>query len=637
MFTSSRWIRRWRLFPLWMIVLIFSVGSTLRAGSDCGLESCADSDCDAVFEGCGTVLSGCALLLTGMPDCSSSCGRSSTTAKSDAATKKYVRYMLAEPAKALWIGKIVTLAPQANSANEVVSQPWQYFQQGLLSAAQLQDALETIRTGTWQESALQQSCREQFSAQSLCYRSGGRLERLSADSSRWPVPSVFAEHPIALYLKQDSENEQQWQGRVDSQRTPHLPGFPVAALRFQTHPASSARVFLSDASINSVLGGRYALSASRENAQLPCHGSFIQRVVPWFPHNTRESVADTKIQASWSTRKECYQRNLPMSAEQYGEDTLNPNVVINQANPLSNGQMLLRTIQVYDGVLLNDRTLLMFFRETTWPTVSPDPKPWEGWMLLQRHDSPAAQLKAEHFVGNAAPSVTLCKHRDECPVEQMCVQGHCQLPLVQQTPVPATWDEILSHIRKGDNAWKQAESPVESLEIRHTFAFPGDQLEPRGVAWVGESGLRLYHWYRVQQSYQMALDSFWNTVRSKTNTALQDPKHPKILKSVLRAFDRKMQSSLHLVQEYQTLHQYELSCQLAKTAYLTAFIERMAWYELLTPQKEILGDEFRRISDHTNHSVLTDLQKQVLLCQQDDQRKNNTNNPKASSHRREGE
>lgn len=603
--TRTRWIRRWRMIPLLIIVLIFSVGSSFRADSDCGLGSCSEGACDALVEGCAAIaVSGCIQAL-GEIHCSRGCGQSKS-AKADASTRQYPRSLLADFAPSAWKGHLYTLT---HHSKDILQPHWQALQQGTISFAEFSTLLQTIRTGAWNTQTFQQPCKKLTSSpDAVCYRYQEQWKQLVPSNDRDSIPSVFAEYPIKVYLKQDPENELQWQGRVDSQTTPHLPGFPAISLRFHTHPASDARVFLSKLSLTSAIGGKYTLS----RAEASCHPSFAAHNLPWLVDYRPQFTEMVSAQGQWPIRRECYQRDVPIPSEQNKEDEWNQNLLLNQTNPLTNGQMLFRTFELKQGVLIDNRTMLLFHREFWTPSLSKHPIPYEGWIVLHRDEQPPSPYKPEDFVGNPVPVEQSCQHSHECASDSHCRNQRCVFQ-IQRTSVRTTLKDIRTSLAKASLSPLQENIPPGSSNLRNAFLFPGHQLEHRGVEWVGEQAFRLYQLYQSRQTHQRTLEQFFVSAMTQPSPSALEEWSQELGVNLARTAVQKAQILLTIAEQYKALRLPRVTCQVIQHAITATHLERMLLYRLFTSATTPNPQAVQVLLDS---SVVSKIQAAFLPCTQ---------------------
>ncbi len=233
----------------------------------------------------------------------------------------------------------------------------------------------------------------------------------ASNVSQFPIPQGMTELPIAIDLQQDAgaltalpgvpSTASGWSGRIVTDTALHYAGDPKVNLAFATEPtacpanASGATLcqlegFAADISV----GGNYLPAADDTDcSHAPGGVGTYQRVdTPWLiPGFLAGTQAGTN---GLRTRGECRDGILP-----YGVMRADENRRLATANPIPDGRTRKRTLEMIDGFLLNQETMVVLFREVMPSFLGTGDSTFSayGFMLLARAPT---TLPADAFMGN---------------------------------------------------------------------------------------------------------------------------------------------------------------------------------------------------------------------------------------------
>jgi hypothetical protein len=274
-----------------------------------------------------------------------------------------------------WINKITNPnapAPDKRTAadqtqNAFVRQ-WTDFRTNALYTQRQWDALlHATLTGSWEYATVQEACDEQFSesAFALCYlyANGSPNDdgiEIYTDDETLRVPTGVMEMPYTIRLKA-AQAANTYEGRVETPYSLQYPGMPPVTLEFAASPdtcesdtAEACLVPIKTFSSEVLVGGRYVTDGE-------CGESTFEKAdVPWLVPNFVEGTVQP--QGSPRVRKECRESTFPFDgATSLGKKQ---NLSLAGANPIPDGRVRQRTVELMDGVMINADTLLLLVRET---------------------------------------------------------------------------------------------------------------------------------------------------------------------------------------------------------------------------------------------------------------------------------
>ena len=331
------------------------------------------------------------------------------------------------------IDKIRTSASIRTFPNALVRR-WLQFKRNEINLTQFQAILRSIQEQTWNLKNIKALCKKTFSKVGsddiVCYpfASSQGVEVLSISHKEAPIPGGVS----ALNFVMDVEDKasDRWEGRVVTSETLQYPGDPKISITFDGAAGSKSRTSLSSLLVYSDLGGRYQVTK-----QTGCTNTqtFGKQTLPWL---LTDFIGSSTPGSSQLTREryECRQNNIPLqppagASSKERAAIIAKNQSISGANPLPSGRVLRRTIELVDGLLLNNETLIALVRERlTSPFASSGSNSPLGkdvlrygyiWMTRSHHIE-ASELKTK---GNAQ---NICKSNGDCGSSEVCEKGVCQ-------------------------------------------------------------------------------------------------------------------------------------------------------------------------------------------------------------------
>ena len=285
-------------------------------------------------------------------------------------------------------------------------QRWGAFRTGKLNGGweEFQAVLSATETNQWTFPNVEQAC----TFADACYLysdgndTGAGLKVYVADLDATPIPSGATEFPMALNLfTPDDAERERLVGRVVSELALHYSGSPAVEVKFEADPSDTANCdpdvlsncvnFLETGiqgtaiedgfQLDLLVGGRYGLGQSGN-----CMDGFSRRDEPWLvPGFLGEAVQDPvtgNFSRGWceDVRLPGY---MPVVSDITQEDRV-ANASLARANPLPDGSVLPRRVELLDGAMIDQQTLFILFRERYPSFIGGDDLVAYGYMKLER-------------------------------------------------------------------------------------------------------------------------------------------------------------------------------------------------------------------------------------------------------------
>lgn len=190
----------------------------------------------------------------------------------------------------------------------------------------------------------------------------------STSSAAKPVPDGVTQMPMALEL--GAVDATHLAGRILSDQALQYAGDPRFAVSFASDPTTCASVgtgqclsFVDTMAATISIGGRYRTTSDDRNCSkiTPTAGNgFVNAGTPWIVPGFRGmSEVDSTTQRPYTY--ECRDSTRPLSTSTSGASL--QNLAWSASNPIPDGRLRQRQLEVVDGFLVNQQTLYLLFRE----------------------------------------------------------------------------------------------------------------------------------------------------------------------------------------------------------------------------------------------------------------------------------
>ncbi|MCA9561998.1 MAG: hypothetical protein KC561_00850, partial [Myxococcales bacterium] len=280
-----------------------------------------------------------------------------------------------------------------NQLSNAFLQRWGAFRRGALSWDEMQAVMLATETGGWESASRLPEC-----GVDACYLYSGRPSGLgdySSDLDRIPVPTGVNELPFAMNLYQPDPTGEPgvMVGRIDSMGTLHYAGDPAVTLSFATSPGECDRTafgeclaYIDAFSADVLVGGRYLTVEDDVNCSEREDATYELYQTPWLLPDFQEN---TFVDAGFRYRYECRDSLLPFDTSDgdAGLTNLEANLSLAASNPVPDGQSRRRSIELLDGVLVNQTEMVIIFRErmdSFYDREDPEGISAYGYVVLRR-------------------------------------------------------------------------------------------------------------------------------------------------------------------------------------------------------------------------------------------------------------
>jgi hypothetical protein len=299
---------------------------------------------------------------------------------------------------------------QTSGVKNAFMQQWFGFKRGdNFPLDRFNAMVQSTQTVSYEWPLMHQYCPE---SQRRCYpynNAAGYVEYTS-DTNIFHIPAGMVELPIAFNLTADMtrtglpSGASAWKGEIVTDATLHYAGNPNVQMVIASNPtmcptnvSGSTLCQLSDFQTQVSVGGRYHPDSNDmtcRNAPDSMHSSYKMWGTPWLIPGF---VAGTIAGANGPVKPECRDTLLP-----YGSMRVEDNELLSISNPIPNGSTLHRTLSIVDGLLINQKTLVIIFQESvplpSFLGAGQDPNfSGYGFMVLTRA---AANLTAADYAGS---------------------------------------------------------------------------------------------------------------------------------------------------------------------------------------------------------------------------------------------
>ncbi|MBN1946791.1 MAG: hypothetical protein JW797_14045 [Bradymonadales bacterium] len=299
---------------------------------------------------------------------------------------------------------------------------WANFRKGVVRFSTFNAVIAATQSESWRSAELQADCEAEYGEGFICYPYSGGVGRYANDP-RATVPRGVVELPMAFNIRPATGDELAtycgpsatdcfpYIGRIESREALQYAGNPAIVLDFGGDPAGAGAcdaegaggclIYLSDLEATILVGGRYASDSG-------CAGDDFQSVsIPWLlPGFTVGSAIDALTGRRSAT--ECRSNAFPydVSAAETPEEAARLralNASFAASNPIPDGRARVRRLELVDGMLIENRTLYVLFRERTSSFLEEggDDLVSYGLMTLTRQ---SADLDESAYEGNRVPA-----------------------------------------------------------------------------------------------------------------------------------------------------------------------------------------------------------------------------------------
>ena len=283
---------------------------------------------------------------------------------------------------------------------------WAEFKSGAISLREFYAVLTATETESWRYENVKARCPTPANPDPNrgCYlfenTQGYGLYSSSLDSA--PIPTGVVDLPIGMNLKAVNDGQPNvLTGKILTGESLHYAGDPAVTIRFGGDPSTcmvmngaTCVVPMTDLSASVVVGGRYAMGANGTCNAVGSATDFERTSIPWLvPGFERSTSVDVMTGVRY--KHECRDVTLPYADNEFNK--LNASLVL--SNPVPDGRPRKRSLELVDGALINQTTIIILFRERFQSFLSDTDEDIlaYGYITLEKG---AANLDPADYVGN---------------------------------------------------------------------------------------------------------------------------------------------------------------------------------------------------------------------------------------------
>lgn len=251
---------------------------------------------------------------------------------------------------------------------------WAKFRAGRKTYDDFMAMFSATLSGSWNWPSVTSLCAEEFSNVDACYLIDNErgIERFATSLNSAPIPSGGLELPITLNMRRvydntaDVPDETIYYGRIVSRDSMHYAGNPHLNLVFAEDPndcLNSVNPALCLHHIESLdfsvyVGGRYAPDETDTDCRYGDNFSFAKSTFPWLVPGF---TFGTELDGESYYKSECRDKWLP-AGNNAAEYEMNASFA--GSNPIPDGRTRKRSVELVDGIILNQDTMIIVFKET---------------------------------------------------------------------------------------------------------------------------------------------------------------------------------------------------------------------------------------------------------------------------------
>lgn len=281
---------------------------------------------------------------------------------------------------------------------------WAAVRDRRLSVQEFRAALDQTVSGQWRTPSVKNRCptEEAPNPNVACYlyNNAPGISILSDYLPDNPVPTGVTEFPVVMNLHASGEaSPGVWEGKFVSNGALQYAGDPHIGITFQRDPSScpagedSCVNLITSLDSTVLVGGRYIADANDPTCAGAQPGTFTRNQIPWLvPGFNENTYAD---QDGSRFRYECRDTLLPLGAAGQGNGA---NESLAGSNPIPDGASRRRQLELIDGALVNQETLLIIFRETFPSFLGDDDGDFAAYGVMELALAPT-QLDEGDYVG----------------------------------------------------------------------------------------------------------------------------------------------------------------------------------------------------------------------------------------------
>ena len=287
-------------------------------------------------------------------------------------------------------------------------QKWGAFRTNNITGGwkEMKAVLSATRSGQWKWPSVVDSC---GLAQGACYLydagPGASAKSYVTLLDSAPIPTGVTEFPMAINIyTPDANSPTQMEGRVVTETALHYADDPKISLSFSRDPTDATNGcvpgrancinYIDSMDLKVHVGGRYNLPATSSS----CAAGFEFVEYPWLVPGFLEDAYQDPLSGLYR-KGSCLDGRLPFYPVGSPEELVT-NMNLARGNPIPDGRVLERDVEILDGALIDQSELFIIFRERYPSFLGGDDIMAYGYMVLTRQ---AIQIEEDDADGDGTP------------------------------------------------------------------------------------------------------------------------------------------------------------------------------------------------------------------------------------------
>jgi hypothetical protein len=315
-------------------------------------------------------------------------------------------------------------------------QAWGRFRNNAFSLVEMQALLSSTLNGSWQSSRVKQMCLEAgFGSSAVCVPFGGSGSQnvllYSSAGNINRVPSGIVELDFAINIRQATSSESEgtpgclasehcFVGKIDSTTALQYGGDPAFFIRFNSQStgcdtigAAGCISYIADFGADIGVGGRYI--PEDEDSGCQRLEGMEQVSYPWLVTGFTPQGVQAGQDGGQRTRRSCRDTLVPFF-------TPIDNLDYAGANPVPDGRPRSRRLTIVDGIMIEQREILLLVREEIDPFHGAE-NPVSSYAYIVLRKQPT-ELELTDYVGN--------RFEDQRSADTSALQVACEDDLIRE-------------------------------------------------------------------------------------------------------------------------------------------------------------------------------------------------------------
>jgi hypothetical protein len=349
---------------------------------------------------------------------------------------------------------------------------WGAFRNKRISWDEMKAVLTATQSGSWRWPSVKARCPNEHDPNAnvgcYLYDNGTGMGIYSDFLPDAPIPSGVSELPVVMnvHAADPKGAPGTWIGKLDSSQSLPYAGSPQVSLEFESDPNVCApttggpcTTLIRKLHFDVLVGGRYWPNPGQESCTGNGDGAFVPVDTPWLIAGFTANTAMTSDKRR--VIHECRQSLLPFGSDPAMKGT---NVSFAASNPVPDGTVRRRQIDLIDGAMIDQEQMVVLFSESFPSFLDPaDPVGFSayGYMVLSRS---AKDLAPADYKGST-PRVPQAVDAIRAPACKASVLS----PLGETAVTPSNASALAIGLIEGLKPTPSAPPPLSGDEVAHYY------------------------------------------------------------------------------------------------------------------------------------------------------------------------